>query len=111
MSPTLAARATVAGRGAGGTSYYYAAARSPTGPAVRRVLADIAEGERAMLTDRLKQTRFFAARADRLTDYLSWLGIIVGAMAIFLGMVAVQALRLNAISTSPGPSPSSRSTR
>ncbi|MCY7339932.1 MAG: response regulator [Sphingomonas bacterium] len=93
----LSARATVAGRGAGGTSYYYAAAQSPTGPALRNLLGEIASAERIALTQRMKQTRFFAAQADRLTDYLSWLGVIVGAMAIFLGTVAVQALRLNAI--------------
>ncbi len=93
----LAARATVVGRGAGGTSYYYAAAQSPTGPALRNLLGEIATAERIALTQRMKQTRFFAAQADRLTDYLSWLGVIVGAMAIFLGTVAVQALRLNAI--------------
>jgi len=93
----LAARATVAGRGAGGTGYYYAAAQSETGPAVRNLLAEIATAERIALTAQMKQTRFFAARADRLSDYLSWLGVIVGAMAIFMGTVAVQALRLNAI--------------
>ncbi len=93
----LAARATVAGRGAGGTSYYYAAAQSETGPAVRNLLGEIAGAERIALTAQMKQTRFFAARADRLSDYLSWLGVLVGAMAIFMGTVAVQALRLNAI--------------
>ena len=105
----LAARATVAGRGAGGTSYYYAAAQSPTGPAVRRVLSDIADGERIALTERMQETRFFAAQADRLTDYLSWLGVIVGAMAIFLGAVAVQALRLNAIARRDAESEAQRS--
>jgi signal transduction histidine kinase len=105
----LAARATVAGRGAGGTSYYYAAAQSPTGPAVRRVLSEIAEGERLVLNQRMKTTRFFAARADRLSDYLSWLGVIVGAMAIFLGAVAVQALRLNAIARREAESEAERS--
>ena len=93
----LAARATVLGQGAGGTSYYYAAAQSPTGPALRNLLGEIANAERVALTQSMKQTRFFAAQADRLTDYLSWLGLLVGAMAIFLGTVAVQALRLNAI--------------
>jgi C4-dicarboxylate-specific signal transduction histidine kinase len=42
---------------------------------------------------RMQETRFFSARADKLTDYLSWLGIIVGLAAIFLGVVAVQAIR------------------
>ncbi|MFL6782525.1 MAG: ATP-binding protein, partial [Sphingomicrobium sp.] len=38
----------------------------------------------------------FSAEADRFTDYLSILGVIVGLGAIFLGVVAVQALRQNA---------------
>jgi signal transduction histidine kinase/CheY-like chemotaxis protein len=105
----LAARATVAGKGAGGTSYYYAAAQSPTGPAVRRMLGEIADAERIALTERMQETRFFAAQADRLTDYLSWLGVIVGAMAIFLGAVAVQALRLNAIARRDAESEAERS--
>jgi len=105
----LAARATVAGRGAGGTSYYYAAAQSPTGPAVRDLLKDIAESERIALTERMQETRFFAAQADKLTDYLSWLGVIVGAMAVFLGAVAVQALRLNAIARRDAESEAQRS--
>ena len=57
----------------------------------------------------MKETRFFAAQADRLTDYLSWLGVIVGAMAIFLGAVAVQALRLNAIARRAAESEAERS--
>jgi len=93
----LAARATVAGQGAGGTGYYYAAAQSGTGPELRNLLAEIASAERVALTAQIKQTRFFAARADRLSDYLSWLGVLVGAMAIVMGSVAIQALRLNAI--------------
>jgi len=105
----LAARATVAGRGAGGTSYYYAAAQSPTGPALRALLSEIANSERAVLVERMQETRFFAAQADRLTDYLSWLGVIVGAMAIFLGAVAVQALRLNAIARREAESEAERS--
>ncbi len=105
----LAARATVAGRGAGGTSYYYAAAQSPTGPALRLLLSEIANAERKVLTERMNETRIFAAQASRLTDYLSWLGVIVGAMAIFLGTVAVQALRLNAVARREAESEAERS--
>ncbi len=35
----------------------------------------------------------FSAEADRLTDYLSWLGLLVGLAAIFLGVVSIQAIR------------------
>ncbi|HXH52084.1 MAG TPA: ATP-binding protein [Sphingomicrobium sp.] len=89
----LAARATVAGQGAGGTSYFYAAAQSPTGPELSRKLSDVAEGERRALRQRMEQTQIFSAEADRLTDYLSWLGVLVGIAAIFLGFVSVQAVR------------------
>ena len=105
----LAARATVAGRGAGGTSYYYAAAQSPTGPELRNLLGDIARAERISLMARMQQTQFFSAQADRLTDYLSWLGFIVGSMAVFLGAIAVQALRLNAVARREAESEAERS--
>ena len=92
----LAAQATVAGRGAGGTSYYYAASKSPTGPKLRAKLTEIANVEAAALTSRIERTQFLTAEADKLIDVLSWLGLIVGALAIFLGAIAVQALRQNA---------------
>ena len=94
----LAARATVQGKGVGGTGYYYAAGRSPTGPELRNKLAEIAAAERLSLTNRIKQTKFFEAEADRLIDVLSWLGVVVGVLAVFLGFVAVQAVRQNAAS-------------
>ncbi|MDQ3478703.1 MAG: response regulator, partial [Pseudomonadota bacterium] len=40
-----------------------------------------------------KETELFSARADQLTNYLSWLGVLVGLGAIILGAVAVQAIR------------------
>jgi signal transduction histidine kinase len=89
----LAARAAAAKRGQGGTAYYYAAGRSPTGPALDRLLDEIAASERQALRARIQQSEFFSAKADRLTDYLSGLGLIVGVGAIFLTVVAVQALR------------------
>ena len=92
----LAARATTTGKGAGGTGYYYAASQSGVGPKLRQSLADIAEQERLALTRSIRATRGISARADRLTDYLSWLGLFVGVAAIFLAFLAVQALRMNA---------------
>ena len=89
----LAARATVAGRGAGGTSYFYAAAISDVGKQLTAKLSEIANAERAALRERIQQTQLFSARADKLTDYLSWLGVFVGLGAIVLGLVAVQAIR------------------
>ncbi|MBA2466165.1 MAG: response regulator [Sphingomonas sp.] len=92
----LAARAAAARRGQGGTSYYYAAGLSTTGPRITRKLDEIADSERKSLRQRIEQSQIFSAQADRLTDYLSWLGIIVGLGAIFLALVAVQAVRQNA---------------
>ena len=89
----LAARAAVAKQGSGGTGYFYQAA------AVRDRDRPVGEARRdrrrgaASLRQRIEQSQFFSAEADRLTDYLSWLGVLVGVGAIFLGVVAVQALR------------------
>jgi len=89
----LAARAAAAKMGQGGTAYYYAAGRSPTGPALDRLLDEIAASERQALRTRIQQSRIFSAKASRMTDYLSLLGLVVGVGAIFLTVVAVQALR------------------
>ncbi len=78
--------------------YYYAVTQSPTGPALAGKLMEIADSERAALKQRIAQTQFFSARADRLTDYLSWLGVLAGIGGIVLGAVAIQALRQNAAS-------------
>ena len=98
----LAARAALASQGDAGISYFYAAAKEEkNGPkSIGRQLDDelnaIIVSERAALRGRIEQSQLFAAQADRLTDYLSWLGVVVGLGAIFLGVVAVQALRQNA---------------
>jgi signal transduction histidine kinase len=94
----LAARATVAKQGSGGTGYFYKAAqaeatRAVDGHGLAAKLSEIAIAERNLLRQRMEQTQFFSAEADRLTDYLSWLGVIVGLGAIFLGLVSVQAIR------------------
>ena len=98
----LAARAALAQQGDTGISYFYAAAREVEGgpPSTGRLLDDkleeIIRAERRSLRNRIEQSQVFTAQADQLTDYLSWLGILVGLGAIFLGVVAFQALRQNA---------------
>jgi signal transduction histidine kinase/ActR/RegA family two-component response regulator len=92
----LAARAALAKQGDTGISYFYAAARTGTGNALDDKLDDIIRAERQTRAGNVEQSQFFSAQADQLTNYLSWLGIIVGLGAIFLGVVAVQALRQNA---------------
>src|SRR4051795_9189033 len=92
----LAARAALAHQGDTGISYFYASAKSQTPQLLDNALEDIIRAERQSLADRIQQSQVFAAQADQLTNYLSWLGIIVGLGAIFLGVVAVQALRQNA---------------
>ncbi len=104
----LAARAAAARQGQGGTSYYYAAGLSPTGPAVTQKLDEIADSERRSLRQRIEQSQIFSARADRLTDYLSVLGMIVGLGAIFLALVAVQAVRQFAAARRQAESESAR---
>jgi signal transduction histidine kinase/ActR/RegA family two-component response regulator len=91
-----AARAASAKQGQVGPTLFYIASRSDTGPQLTRKLDEIAAAERQSLRARIQQSQFFSAEADRLTDFLSWLGIVVGFGAIFLGLVAVQAVRQNA---------------
>jgi len=84
-----------------GLRYYYAISmgedgQPDVGTRLRGKLNAIADAERTALSEKIRETQFFSAEADRLTDYLSWLGVIVGLFAIFMGYVAVQALRLNA---------------
>jgi signal transduction histidine kinase/ActR/RegA family two-component response regulator len=93
----LAARAALSGEGQSGISYFYSAAKTGTGKALDDKLEEITRAERQSLRTRIQQSQFFSAQADQFTDYLSWLGIVVGLGAVFLGVVAVQALRQNAL--------------
>jgi len=90
-----AARAAAAKQGQVGPTLFYVASQSDTGPQLTRKLDEIAQAERQSLRSRIQQSQIFSAEADRLTDYLSWLGLLVGAGSIFLGLVAVQAVRQN----------------
>src|SRR6476659_4436789 len=92
----LAARAALARQGDTGISYFYASAKSGTGKALDDKLEDIIRAERQSQADRIQQSQIFSAQADQFTDYLSWLGLLVGIGAIFLGVFAFQALRQNA---------------
>ena len=92
----LAARAALEKRGDAGISYYYQAATQGTGEELDDKLDSIIRAERQALRSRIEQSQIFSAQADRLTDYLSWLGILVGIGAISLGVIAVAALRQNA---------------
>ena len=105
---SLAARAAVAGQDQSGISYFYQAGRSGTLQQLDATLNEIIASERRSLRRRIEQTQLFSAEADRFTDYLSILGVIVGLGAIFLGVVAVQALRQNAAARRHAESESER---
>jgi signal transduction histidine kinase/ActR/RegA family two-component response regulator len=104
----LAARAALARQDQSGISYFYAAGRSDTLPRLDAKLNEIITSERQALRERIEQSQVFSAEAERATDYLSWLGVIVGFGAIFLGVVAVQALRQNAAARRQADSESER---
>ena len=93
----LAAQAALAKQGDSGISYFYAAARTGTGEALDNQLEHITQAERDALNSRIEQSQFVSDQADQFTSYLSWLGVIVGLGAVFLGVVAVQALRQNTL--------------
>src|SRR5690349_8199179 len=92
---SIAARAALTKQGDAGISYYYQAATKGTGDRLDQKLNEITTSERAALRQRIEQSQFFSAQADQFTDYLSWLGILVGVGAIALGVIAVAALRQN----------------
>jgi signal transduction histidine kinase/ActR/RegA family two-component response regulator len=97
-----------------GINYYYSISLPPkeggddVGTRLRATLSEIASAERDALSEKIKETQFFSAEADKLTDYLSWLGVIVGLFAIFMGFIAVQALRQNAAARREAESESER---
>ncbi len=93
----LAARAALEQEGQSGISYFYQAGQSKTVEEVDDKLNEIIVSERASLRERIEQSQIFSAQADRLTDYLRWLGGIVAVGAVFLGVIAVAALRQNAV--------------
>ena len=92
----IAAQAALAKQGDTGISYFYSSAKTGTGVALDNKLEDIIRAERETRTGSIEQSQFFSDQADQFTNYLSWLGILVGIGAIFLGVLAVQALRQNA---------------
>ena len=93
----LAARAALARQGDTGISYFYASAKSGTGKALDDTLEEIIRAERQSQADRIQESQVFSAQADQLTNYLSWLGILVGIGAIVLAVISVAALRENAL--------------
>jgi signal transduction histidine kinase len=92
----LAARAALAKQGDAGIRYFYAASTTGTGKELDDTLERIIRAEREALRERIVKSQFFSDQADQFTNYLSWLGILVGLGAIFLAVVSVQALRQNA---------------
>jgi signal transduction histidine kinase/ActR/RegA family two-component response regulator len=94
---SLAARAALRRQDQSGISYFYQAGQSHTVKDLDDKLNEIIVSERQSLRHRIEQSQLFSDEADRFTDYLSILGVIVGLGAIFLGVVAVQALRQNAL--------------
>jgi signal transduction histidine kinase/ActR/RegA family two-component response regulator len=91
-----AARAALAQQGQNGIGYFYTAQKDASVKQLDKKLNEIIASERLSLRDRIAQSQFFSDQADQFTSYLSWLGVIVGLGAVFLGVVAVQALRQNA---------------
>src|SRR4051812_25405441 len=104
----LAASAALAKRGDTGISYFYAAARTGTGNQLDDRLENIIRVERQARAGSIERSQSYSDQADLLTNYLSWLGILVGVGAIFLGVIAVQALRQNAAAMRQAQSESDR---
>jgi signal transduction histidine kinase/CheY-like chemotaxis protein len=87
-----AATRAAAQRGNDALAFFYQAGISATGPALRDKLDTIAAGERDNLRQRMADTRLFAEQAEKFTEWLAWLGILIGVGAIGLGLYAYRAL-------------------
>ena len=88
----LAARATAGKKAQWGLGYYYQAGMSKTLPALRKQLDTIADREKTTMRQRMADTQMFAAEADQLTEWLGWVGVLIGLGAITLGLAAYQAI-------------------
>ena len=95
-------------RGISGISYFYAASTKTTGSDLDKALNEVINAERNALRGRIAQSQFFSDQADQFTQYLSWLGILVGLGAVFLAVVSVAALRQNALARKQADSETER---
>src|SRR4051812_2325268 len=86
-----AATAAAGQRGTGGISLLYQASSSPTLPAMRARLEAIAAAERANLVARMAETQGLVTRADRYTEWLGWLAVLIGLGALGLALLAWRA--------------------
>ena len=89
----LAPAATAAARrqGTDGLSLLFQASSSPTLPALRGKLEEIARAERANLERRMADTQGLVTRADTYTEWLGWLAILIGFGALGLAILAWRA--------------------
>src|SRR5436305_10154307 len=86
-----AATAAQGQRGSGGINLLYQASSSPTLPALRARLETIADAERADVDARMAETQGLVTRADRYTDWLGWLAVLIGFGALGLALLAWRA--------------------
>jgi len=103
-----AAAAAAAKRGSEGLSLFYQAGLSKTGPELRATLDAIAATEREELRERMAETRMFDEQANNLTEWLGWLGVLIGIGAILLGLAAYRALTDRLIARQQAESESER---
>ncbi|HLL59049.1 MAG TPA: CHASE3 domain-containing protein, partial [Allosphingosinicella sp.] len=89
---STAASAAAQGQDSGGVPWFFQAGLSPTGPALRAKLEEIAKAERQNFRKRVEQSQVFAEQARKFTEWLGWLGVLIGFGAIVLGLAAYRAI-------------------
>jgi signal transduction histidine kinase/CheY-like chemotaxis protein len=103
-----AASSAVAKQETGGVPLFYQAGLSSTGPAIRDALDEIAQQEREKLDERMAQTRRWDEQVDKFTGWLSWFGLVIGVLAITLGLLAYRLITERVIARQEAESEASR---
>jgi signal transduction histidine kinase/ActR/RegA family two-component response regulator len=89
---STAATAAAEGQDSGGVPWFFQAGLSPTGPALRSKLEEIAKAERANFRKRVEQSQVLSEQAQKFTEWLGWLGVLIGIGAVVLGLAAYRAI-------------------
>jgi signal transduction histidine kinase len=103
-----AADAAFRRQGLNGIGYFFQAASSETLPRIRGQLDAIVRGGRNTLQQRVGSTEAATDQADRLTQWLGWVAVLISALAIALSYWAYRATAEGRVARSEADSEAER---